>query len=117
MHNRDRMRASNTLVREWLLTNKYDQIWFKPHTARNDVVYTQTGKYLATDLWNLFDGMCLDPAGFIVFLQMKTNAWAKEKPIKDFVKKMKGCYALSFNVNNKLKGCNGKYKVFVRDYQ
>ena len=117
MNNRERMRASNKLVREWLLQNEYDQIWFKPHTKRTDVVFTQGGKYLATDLWNLFDGICLSTSGFIVFLQMKTNSWAKEKPLKDFVKKINGCFILSFNVTNKLKGCNGKYKVFVRDYQ
>lgn len=105
------------MVREWLLREGYDQVWFKAHTARNDVVFTQKGKYLATDLWNLFDGICIDPAGFIVFLQMKTNSWAKEKPIKDFVKRVKGCFALSFNVTNKRVECKNHYKVFVRDYQ
>ena len=117
MHNRDRMRTSNKLVREWLLKEGYDNIWFKAHTARNDVVFTQKGSYLATDLWNLFDGICTTTSGFIVFLQMKTNSWAKEKPFKDFVKKMNGCFVLSFNVTNKLKDCKGKYKVYVRDYQ
>ena len=112
------MRASNKLVREWLLKNNYDQIWFKAHTNRSDLVFTQKGNYLATDLWNLFDGMCLSPDGeFIVFLQMKTNSWAKEKPIKEFIKKLGGCYVLVFNVTNRLKDCRGKYKVFVRDYQ
>ena len=117
MHNRDRMRTSNKLVREWLLKEGYDNIWFKAHTARNDVVFTQKGSYLATDLWNLFDGICTTTSGFIVFLQMKTNSWAKEKPFEDWVKKMNGCFVLSFNVTNKLKDCKGKYKVFVRDYQ
>ena len=105
------------MVREWLLKNGYDNIWFKAHTARNDKVFTQKGSYLATDLFNLFDGMCIDSTGsMIVFLQMKTNAWAKEKPIKDFIKKKDGCFALSFNVTNKLKDSKGHYKVFVRDY-
>lgn len=117
MNNRMRMRASNKMVREWLLKNGYNDIWFKMHSKRNDLVFTQNGNYLASDLWNLFDGICIDPSGFIVFLQMKTNSWAKEKPIKDFVKKVKGCFALSFNVTNKLKECRGHYKVFVRDYQ
>lgn len=92
-------------------------MWFKPHTARNDVVFTQKGKYLATDLFNLFDGICIDNSGYIVFLQMKTNSWAKEKPIKDFVNKIRAGYALSFNVTNKLRECNGRYKVFVRNYR
>ena len=111
------MRASNLMVREWLLTNNYDQVWFKPHTKRNEYVFTQKGKYLATDIWNLFDGICIDPSGFIVFLQMKTNSWAKEKPLKDFIKRCKDVIILSFNVTNKLKECKGHYKVFVRDYQ
>ena len=115
MNNRERMRASNKLVREWLLSNRYDEIWFKPHSKRNDVVFTQNGKYLATDLWNLFDGLCF-LGGQIICLQMKTNAWAKEKPIIEFVKRH-DVRVLSFNVTDKLKQCNGKWQVFVRYYQ
>ena len=93
------MRASNKLVRVWLLENKYDQIWFKPHSKRNDLVFTQKGNYLATDLWNLFDGICFSDDGLIHFLQMKTNKWAKSKPITDWIKKY-GLNVLSFNVTN-----------------
>lgn len=114
MNNRQRMRASNFLVREWLLQNNYDNIWFKPHTARNDIVFTQNGKYLATDLWNLFDGICTG-GNTVFFLQMKTNAWAKEKEIKQWIDKI-NCHVLVFNVTNKCKQCNGKYKVFMREY-
>jgi len=108
------MRASNKLVREWLLKEGYDEIWFKPHSKRNDLVFTQKGNYLATDLWNLFDGICLGD-GSIIFLQMKTNGWAKSDPILKFVNK-NNCKAISFNVSNKLKESNKKYKVFVRHY-
>ena len=110
------MRASNKLVREWLLSNGYDEIWFKPHTARNDLVFTQKGNYLATDLWNLFDGLCFDSDYKIIALQMKTNSWAKEKPITDFIKKHEGMKVISFNVSNLLKESNGHYKVYVRHY-
>ena len=114
MHNRDRMRASNLLVREYLLANGYDNIWFKPHTKRNDLVFTQNGKYLATDLWNLFDGICtLD--NHLVFLQMKTNAWPKTEPILKWIRKI-ACEVLVLNVTKNLKECNGHYKVFVRHY-
>lgn len=109
------MRASNKLVREWLLSNGYDEIWFKPHTKRNDVVFTQNGKYIATDLWNLFDGLCFKN-GDLRCLQMKTNSWAKEKPITDFIRKHP-LIVLSFNVTDKLKESKGKYKVFVREYR
>uniref|UniRef100_A0AAT9JA81 ORF72 n=1 Tax=Nitrosopumilaceae spindle-shaped virus TaxID=3065433 RepID=A0AAT9JA81_9VIRU len=106
------MRASNLLVRKWLLENEYDEIWFKPHSKRNDLVFTQKGNYLATDLWNLFDGMCFK-YGTLWFLQNKTNAWAKEKPIRDFIKRHP-LNVLIFNVTDKLKECKGHYKVFVR---
>lgn len=111
------MRASNKLVREWLLSNGYDEIWFKPHGKRNDYVFTQKGSYMSQDIWNLFDGICIDKNGFVTFLQMKTNSWAKEKPIKDCINKIRCGYALSFNVTNKLKECKNHYKLFVRDYR
>lgn len=110
------MRTSNKMVREFLLKQKFDHIWFKRHTKRSDVIYTQRGSYWASDLWNLFDGMCFAPTGAIVFLQMKTNNWAKEEPIKNFVKKHK-VVILSFNVTNRLKECNGHFKIFVRSYE
>lgn len=102
------------MVREWLLKNNYDQIWFKPHTKRNDLVFCQGRTYLATDLWNLFDGMCFDYSGALCFLQMKTNAWADEKRFKEFRRRYQIDKILSFNVSNKLKSSNGKYKVHVR---
>lgn len=114
--NRQRMRTSNKMVREFLLRQDFDHVWFKRHSKRNDVVYTQRGSYLASDLWNLFDGMCFTSRGIIVFLQMKTNNWAKEIPLKNFAKDHK-VVILSFNVTNRLKDCRGKWKVFVRSYE
>lgn len=96
------------------MENDYDNIWFKPHTARNDVVFTQVGTYLATDLWNIFDGICtLDNK--IIFLQMKTNSWPKAEPILKWIKTI-NCQVLVLNVNNLLKECKGHYKIFVRHY-
>jgi hypothetical protein len=117
LNNRQRMRASNKLVREWLLSNGYDEIWFKAHGKRNDYVFTQRGKYMAQDIWNLFDGICISYDGKICFLQMKTNAWAKGSDFKEFQKKTKN-YAevLSFNVTNKCVDCKGKFQVFVRGF-
>lgn len=103
------------MVRDWLLRNGYDEIWFKPHGKRNDYVFTQKGNYMAQDIWNLFDGICISPSGHITFLQMKTNAWAKAKPFYDFRRKAESDI-LSFNVTNKLAECKGKYRVFVREY-
>lgn len=111
------MRASNKMVREWLLENNYDQIWFKPHGKRNDYVFTLKGNYMAQDIWNLFDGICIAPSGSVTFLQMKTNAWADDKKFRKFMKETVGCMIISFNVTNKLKECNGKYVVFERIYR
>lgn len=111
-----RMRISNLFVRKWLLENNYDEIWFKPHSARNDLVFTQRGNYLATDLWNLFDGMCFTFDGKLCLLQMKTNSWAKEDPLKEFQLKHKKLIILSFNVTDKIVSTKGHYKVFMRKY-
>jgi len=115
MNNRLRMRDTNKKVRFWLLENGYDDIWFKPHSKRNDYVFTQERTYLATDLWNLFDGICFDSLGRPIFLQMKTNAWPKEKPIKDFIRK-RMIRVLVLNNTNKMKSTNGKYGIFTRSY-
>ena len=117
MNRRQRMQASNTMVKNWLLENKYDQIWFKAHNKFKDKVYCQNGTYKSTDLWNIFDGICIREDGVITFLQIKTNAWAKKEPFDRFTRLTNGvALILSFNVTNKLKKCKQKYKVFVREY-
>lgn len=107
---RDRMRLSNTRVRKWLLYHKFDQIFFKMHIRKQDTIFTQKGNYKALDLWNLFDGICFDENNRIAFFQVKTNAWAKEKPMLEFHKKY-GLQILSFNVK---KGTDGKWSVVCR---
>jgi len=109
---RQRMRASNRKSVMWLLKNGYDEIWLKPHTRRSDLVYTVGEWYRALDLWNLFDGICFDKDNNIVMLQIKTNAWAKEKPLKQFAKDHKNIKVLSINV----KGEKGKWNVYTREY-
>ena len=115
LNNRERMRASNRLARIELLSLGYDDVWLKPHTARNDMVYCQDKKYLATDLWNLFDGICFGKHRPF-FIQIKTNNWAAEKPIKDFLK-THYVDVIVINVTNRIKACKGKYKVFMREYR
>ena len=105
------MRASNKLALNHLLEKGYDQIWLKAHTARNDYVHTQKGKYMATDLWNLFDGICFENST-PYFMQIKTNAWAKRHSIEKF-QRNHDVNVLIINVTNKLKACNNKWRVFV----
>ena len=113
MNPRARMRFSNRKAVLWLLKNNYDEIWLKPHTRRHDLVYTRGEWYRALDLWNLFDGICFDENNNIILLQIKTNAWAKAKPLEDFVKTHKNIRVLSMNV----KGENGKWNVYTRKYE
>lgn len=107
------MRASNKLAIDYLLEKGYDQIWLKRHTARNDYVYTQKGRYMATDLWNLFDGICFGH-NIPYFLQIKTNSWAKRDPIEKF-QRTHDVNVFIINVTNQLKACNGKWRVFVNE--
>jgi len=106
------MRFSNRKAVNYLLSKGYDDIWLKAHGRRHDLVYTQGEWYRALDLWNLFDGICFDKDGNAVFIQIKTNAWAAEKPIKDFICDKKHLIVLSINV----KGGGKKWDVNVREY-
>jgi len=113
MNPRARMRASNRKAVLWLLKNEYDEIWLKPHIRRADLVYTRGEWYRALDLWNLFDGICFDEKNNIVFLQIKTNSWAKAKPLENFVKTHQNVKIISINV----KGEKNKWVVYFREYK
>lgn len=126
MNNRQRMRESNKLVRKWLLDNGYDEIWFKPHGKRNDLVFTQRGNYLAQDIWNLFDGICKKD-NKLIFLQMSTSNWHGERPYEEWIKKVNGVGILLFLVTQKRKECQRinkdgsvskirDWKVFVKEF-
>ena len=113
MNPRQRMRFSNRKAVLWLLENDYDDIWLKAHGRRHDLVYTRGEWYRALDLWNLFDGICFTDDGKVVFLQIKTNAWASEKEIKDWLIDRKDLIVLIINV----KGKGKKWEVRVRKYE
>jgi hypothetical protein len=94
------MRSSNRKVVLYLLDKGYTEIWLKAHGRRHDLIYkdnTSNSWYRALDLWNLFDGICIDPWGNLVFLQLKTNSWAKEAPLLAWVKKVKHSKVMSLN--------------------
>ena len=107
------MRVSNRKAVHWLLGNGYDDIWLKPHGRRHDLIYTRGEWYRALDLWNLFDGICFDKEGNVVLIQIKTNAWASEKNIKDFLRDKKNVIVLVLNVNRR----ESKWGVHVREYK
>ena len=107
------MRVSNRKAVMWLLKEGYDDIWLKPHTRRHDLIYTRGEWYRALDLWNLFDGICFDKEGNVVLIQIKTNAWASEKNIKDFLRDKKNVIVLVLNVSRR----ESKWGVRVREYK
>ena len=106
------MRSSNRKAVLWLLKNGYDDIWLKAHGRRLDLIYTTGEWYRALDLWNLFDGICFDNDGNIILVQIKTNSWASEDGIKDFLSNKKHLKVLSINV----KGKSRVWNVMVREY-
>lgn len=113
MNPRERMRSSNRKAVIWLLKNGYDDIWLKPHTRRHDLVYNTGDWYRALDLWNLFDGICFNKGGDIILIQIKTNSWAKEEPIKKFLSDKQNLIALSINVSKR----GSKWEVNIREYK
>lgn len=105
------MRISNGKAIAWLLKNGYNSVYLKAHTKWNDTVYCIDGNYKALDLFNLWDGIVLSDK--VWFVQIKTNAWAKEKPIIQWCKKYK---ANGMIINVKLNN-NDDWNVMVRKYE
>lgn len=92
-----------------------DDIWFKSHGKRHDLVYANKGNYKCLDLWNLFDGICWwgdSP----VFFQTKTNSWANSNTLIAFIKnKLFGIKILSINVQGtEKKGWAVKARLYER---
>ena len=92
------MRNSNRIAKEWMLKNGYDDIWFKQHTRHKDTIYTQHYNYKATDLWNLFDGICLDGSHYLVFFQISTNSFHKDEPYIEWMRRK-----INFGVHDNIK--------------
>jgi hypothetical protein len=95
MNRRKTMYNTNRLAREWLFRNGYDLIWLKPHLdARKkkfkDFYHTRQGTFYATDIYNLFDGMCFDSTGQITMLQISTTNFHSEEPYAKFMEGKKG---------------------------
>jgi len=116
MHVRARMRYSNKMAIKWMLKKGFDQIWLKRHVRRHDFHYTQNGNYVALDLWNLFDGICWYQ-GHTVYIQIKTNGWADEKAIMDWLQdKAANTIVLVINVRRKPKSKGTGWMIANRFY-
>lgn len=108
-----RFYKTNDLAREWLINQGYTQIWLKTHARRKDTIWMKRDhhlsgkayivKYQATDLWNLFDGICFDDCGCLHFLQIKTDGWPNKNQIVNFLEDKQGVYVLAINVKTRIK--------------
>jgi hypothetical protein len=58
-------------------------------------------KYLSTDYWNKWDGMCFDKQGYLWFIQIKTCGFPKDSDILDWIEDKKGMRALSIRFKPK----------------
>ena len=112
MNPRQRMRQSNRYATEYLLQHGATDVWLKRHTRFHDIHYTPGGKYVALDLFNLWDGICIRDK-LICFIQIKTNRWASEQPILKWAKTVSGCMISVINVRKK----GSRWLVFERTYQ
>lgn len=104
------MRDNNTLAREWLINQGYSQIWLKQHNRHLDTVWDhntapegqemQVLKYMAQDMFNLFDGICFDKKGYLTFLAIGV-AFKKIPQLETFLEGKKGFGVLMIKINRK----------------
>ena len=102
MNPRKKMYKSNAIAKQWLLSNKFNYIALFTH-AKYGMPHTWIDKgviknSLQKDLYSLWDGICLSKDGFIMFLQIKTNAFPPTKPIQTFLKKTVYARGLGINI-------------------
>ncbi len=98
MNNRQRMYASNKKAREYILKEMHGtEVYFKEHLRRKSKFYYNSGYYLATDFFNLYDGLCFHD-GSLCFFQVKTNAWPNRKRIDEFLQSKHGFGVFAINV-------------------
>lgn len=88
---RSQMQESNRQARKFLFAEGFDAIWMKSHTdsrrGGSDYYYLSLDQKAkqCTDVFNLFDGCCYDADGQFWWVQIKTDQWPPEEPIKNFM--------------------------------
>jgi len=112
MNKRAIMRASNKRATEVLTKMGHTDLTLRTHCKHKDFLYNTNKTNRQTDFFNLFDGFCYDPDNIFTWLQYKTNKWASEKPIKDFVQR-RHQPVIVVNITNK----SGRWEVLMRRYK
>ena len=97
------MYQSNYKARSYILKEmKGSHVYFKEHTKRKSKFFNLNGdgkeaSYLATDFFNLFDGLCFID-GSLCFFQIKTNAWPSRAELDNFLNNKHGFGVFAINV-------------------
>ena len=96
--NRETFRESNAKAIEWLHKHGFKQVLLRTHCRHKDLVYaTKFHKYLSTDYWNHWDGMCFDRHGYLWFIQIKTSGFPKDEGILEWMQGKKDIRGLSIH--------------------
>ena len=114
------MRESNRRAIAYLLEKQYDHIYLKPHRDTRkkynaEFMKSQKGAYQITDFFNLFDGFCVSPDGFLIWIQIKTDNWPKEREIIQFLLDKRGWFVMAINVRKPTKTIK-KYRVDTKTW-
>lgn len=116
MNNRQRMYQSNYKARDYILKRMdASDVYFKEHTRRKSRFFNKDGFYLATDFFNLFDGLCFID-GSLCFFQIKTNAWPSEAEINNFLRGKFGFGVFALNVIPKKRIIKEKWYTMSSDF-
>ncbi len=100
--NRATFRDSNAKAVAWLHAHGFKQVLLRTHCRHKDIVYaTKFHKYLSTDYWNKWDGMCFDRHGRLWFIQIKTSGFPKDEGILEWMQGKKGIRGLSIHFKPK----------------
>lgn len=106
------MRDSNRHATAELQRQGYDEILWFPHTRHGNLHYSKKrGNYRGIDLWNMWDGECINSDGEAVHLAVKTNRWDSAKKINAWLQDKKNFKVLAINVKTK-----ENFRVEIREY-
>lgn len=116
--NRDELKKSNGRARAFLFAEGWDWLWFKSHVdfRRCDYYYLANDPkaHGCIDPFNLFDACGYDHEGRFWWIQIKTNEWPSEAPLKGFMLGKRDVRILAINVKTDPDDPK-KYDIAVRE--
>lgn len=119
---RKKMHDTNRRAREFLFAEGFDWIWLKSH---EDMRKKNAGDYYylaldpkpkrCLDPYNLFDGCAYDAEGNFWWIQIKTDNYPEDKPIKAFMVGKVGVNIMGINIRTP-KGNRKRYDIKTRTW-